>query len=233
MLINVYILHFVSVPASQTPNTEMTQRECRICFECDEETMISPCLCKGSSEWVHRHCLDTWRIKDSGFNTFHQCPTCKFNYEFEETIETVLYFKMLLLFVFYMIYECFRVALSVISIVFASTSIVMFITGIGFIELIPLGIQITLFISGIYGIFYGVMGNVIIQALDNCMMNFLKSKKTPIDGLKEVVLFVLIIGTFHIVWNSLTFLINMGRLHWQREWRSKVVEKYVVKHLTR
>lgn len=209
----------------------MTQRECRICFECDEETMISPCLCKGSGEWVHRHCLDTWRIKDSGFNTFHQCPTCKFNYEFEETIGRVIYLKMASIFVLYVIYECFRVALSVISIVCVPTSIVMFITGIGFMELIPLGIYITLFVAGVYGICYGVKGEVIIRAFDNCLMNFLKSRKTPSNGLKEVVIFVLIIGTFHIVWNSLTHLIKMVRLHWQREWRSKIVEKYVVKHL--
>uniref|UniRef100_A0A2P2K9D6 Zinc finger family protein n=1 Tax=Rhizophora mucronata TaxID=61149 RepID=A0A2P2K9D6_RHIMU len=37
---------------------------CRICLESDCETgdeLISPCMCKGTHQFVHRSCLDHWR----------------------------------------------------------------------------------------------------------------------------------------------------------------------------
>jgi len=38
-------------------NESDEQRQCRFCLEEDGE-MIAPCLCKGSTKWVHRECLD-------------------------------------------------------------------------------------------------------------------------------------------------------------------------------
>ncbi|KAG5039308.1 hypothetical protein JHK82_011465 [Glycine max] len=43
---------------------------CRICLESDsdpEDELISPCMCKGTQQFVHRSCLDHWRsvkVKD-------------------------------------------------------------------------------------------------------------------------------------------------------------------------
>lgn len=37
---------------------------CRICLECDgeeDDELISPCMCKGTQQFVHRACLDHWR----------------------------------------------------------------------------------------------------------------------------------------------------------------------------
>ncbi|KAF6167290.1 hypothetical protein GIB67_043151 [Kingdonia uniflora] len=37
---------------------------CRICLEsdCDQgDELISPCMCKGTQQFVHRSCLDHWR----------------------------------------------------------------------------------------------------------------------------------------------------------------------------
>ena len=37
-------------------------RSCRICFDGnDAHTLIAPCLCKGSSRWIHRGCLNEVR----------------------------------------------------------------------------------------------------------------------------------------------------------------------------
>lgn len=58
-----------------------TQKQCRICLE--EEgagDMLAPCRCGGSMAWVHRNCLDSWRISDLTELTMSQCPTCKQNY---------------------------------------------------------------------------------------------------------------------------------------------------------
>ncbi|OVA00513.1 zinc finger protein [Macleaya cordata] len=58
---------------------------CRICLEYDGEPgedLISPCMCKGTQQFVHRSCLDHWRsvkaifILLEGF-AFSHCTTCK------------------------------------------------------------------------------------------------------------------------------------------------------------
>ena len=57
---------------------------CRICLDYDDEghdndPMIAPCLCKGSSEWVHRSCLDRWRTNEPD-RAFAQCTECRYTY---------------------------------------------------------------------------------------------------------------------------------------------------------
>lgn len=52
---------------------------CRICFEPAPPELISPCNCKGTINWVHRHCLDTW-IEASNSNT---CEICYQPYELD------------------------------------------------------------------------------------------------------------------------------------------------------
>ncbi|XP_078168834.1 RING/FYVE/PHD zinc finger superfamily protein [Carex rostrata] len=52
---------------------------CRICLEYDSEPgdeLISPCMCKGTQQFVHRSCLDHWRSVKEGF-AFSHCTTCK------------------------------------------------------------------------------------------------------------------------------------------------------------
>ncbi|OIW19733.1 hypothetical protein TanjilG_18543 [Lupinus angustifolius] len=52
---------------------------CRICLESDsdpEDELISPCMCKGTQQFVHRSCLDHWRSVKEGF-AFSHCTTCK------------------------------------------------------------------------------------------------------------------------------------------------------------
>uniref|UniRef100_A0A804NHY6 RING-CH-type domain-containing protein n=1 Tax=Zea mays TaxID=4577 RepID=A0A804NHY6_MAIZE len=44
---------------------------CRICLESESEpgdVLISPCMCKGTQQFVHRSCLDHWR-KELPFHT--------------------------------------------------------------------------------------------------------------------------------------------------------------------
>lgn len=78
-----------SLPEIRSPNTggEMTGEDiesaatacCRICLESDAESgdeLISPCMCKGTQQFVHRSCLDHWRSVKEGF-AFSHCTTCK------------------------------------------------------------------------------------------------------------------------------------------------------------
>jgi len=59
------------------------ERVCRICLEEDQpETMIAPCMCKGSSKWVHRECLDLWRTNQRD-RAFSRCTECLFQYHLQ------------------------------------------------------------------------------------------------------------------------------------------------------
>ena len=52
---------------------------CRICYE-GGEGLIAPCLCTGSSKWVHRRCLDNWRATRHNEQSFTHCTTCNYKY---------------------------------------------------------------------------------------------------------------------------------------------------------
>ncbi|TVU34574.1 hypothetical protein EJB05_16410 [Eragrostis curvula] len=52
---------------------------CRICLESETDPgdeLISPCMCKGTQQFVHRSCLDHWRSVKEG-SAFSHCTTCK------------------------------------------------------------------------------------------------------------------------------------------------------------
>jgi len=64
------------------PNVTFSQiavKQCRICLETDNENdLISPCLCSGSSADVHRKCLDNWRSLNTNGKAFKFCNVCEF-----------------------------------------------------------------------------------------------------------------------------------------------------------
>lgn len=56
--------------------------ECRICFEIEsyDDPFISPCLCKGTSKYVHRSCLNTWRNFNRESEGWKKCMECHETY---------------------------------------------------------------------------------------------------------------------------------------------------------
>lgn len=76
-------------------STISLQAQCRICFESEisESELIQPCMCKGSSQYVHRHCLNNWMntVPYSPLNILRdndkRCEICHEYYQFE-TITT-------------------------------------------------------------------------------------------------------------------------------------------------
>ena len=57
---------------------------CRICFESsDEESLIAPCRCNGSSKFVHKHCLQKWVTASKKT----VCECCRSHYIQELSIE--------------------------------------------------------------------------------------------------------------------------------------------------
>ena len=58
-------------------------KECRVCLGSEkQESLFSPCLCKGSQSYIHEECLVLMRNTNEKF--FYQCPTCKYNYKFSD-----------------------------------------------------------------------------------------------------------------------------------------------------
>jgi len=57
-------------------------RECRICFELEnnEYIFISPCDCKGTSKYVHLECLQKWRKLNRGRYAYDRCMECTKEY---------------------------------------------------------------------------------------------------------------------------------------------------------
>uniref|UniRef100_A0A0D9YBK6 RING-CH-type domain-containing protein n=1 Tax=Oryza glumipatula TaxID=40148 RepID=A0A0D9YBK6_9ORYZ len=71
---------------------------CRICLESETEPgdeLISPCMCKGTQQFVHRYCLDHWRSVKEG-TAFSHCTTCKAQFHLRvECLEDNLCRKMM------------------------------------------------------------------------------------------------------------------------------------------
>ena len=85
------LLGEASAPAVTDVTPSLDQEKiCRICLEGTDNTepfheghLISPCQCRGTSAWVHRGCLDRWRVTQED-RAFSQCTECAFPYEYVE-----------------------------------------------------------------------------------------------------------------------------------------------------
>ena len=80
------------LPASLPPDSsgliaDYDVPSCRICFEPDGDLII-PCLCAGSSQFIHRQCLDDWRAVNINRPAFSQCSTCHFPYVYEPIVQS-------------------------------------------------------------------------------------------------------------------------------------------------
>ena len=77
-------------------NEENGERICRICLETEEENsneLINPCLCNGSSKWIHKECLNEWRATSLNPDAFIKCMTCHYTYKMESYNSTKTIFK--------------------------------------------------------------------------------------------------------------------------------------------
>jgi len=60
------------------------ERQCWICMGNDPNDLgglIAPCSCRGSMKWVHRDCLDTWRVSARNPENFTSCRNCAFRFQ--------------------------------------------------------------------------------------------------------------------------------------------------------
>ena len=84
----------------------MIEKECRICFEknYNDDLFINPCLCSGTSKWVHKECLNTWRNMNKNKEAYKKCMECKYIYKFDYKYKKekfrIVYKKKMYLFFF-------------------------------------------------------------------------------------------------------------------------------------
>lgn len=55
-------------------------KECWICLQSEEADLIAPCQCTGSMKWVHRACLNRWRVDATNPKNFTNCRHCNFKF---------------------------------------------------------------------------------------------------------------------------------------------------------
>ena len=53
-----------------------------------DDELISPCQCRGTMEYVHRGCLNQWRMASSRADSFTHCEQCFSAYQFKENAFT-------------------------------------------------------------------------------------------------------------------------------------------------
>ena len=75
---------------------------CRICLDTDSvqpsggisdniqssANFISPCHCKGSLEFVHKDCLDSWRLSSS--SRLEKCTVCMHSYNYKIPVRYIV-----------------------------------------------------------------------------------------------------------------------------------------------
>jgi len=66
-------------------NISINNNECRICFEEESENnkLIHPCLCSGTSKYIHISCLNEWRYSNVNRSSFYKCSECNYKYKFK------------------------------------------------------------------------------------------------------------------------------------------------------
>ena len=66
---------------------------CRICLSNEnKEDFINPCICNGTSKYVHISCLNTWIINTTNTVAKNKCMECNYNYKYKKT-EKYFFFK--------------------------------------------------------------------------------------------------------------------------------------------
>jgi hypothetical protein len=65
-----------------SPNLPGFLQSSNVVYEDETGRLIRPCMCKGSSKYVHDACLQAWRHADPSYGrrNYWQCPTCGFRY---------------------------------------------------------------------------------------------------------------------------------------------------------
>lgn len=61
---------------------------CKYCLSYDKQcNLINPCKCSGTNKYVHKVCLDEWRLAINNSDSYY-CELCKCKYEYSNNEKT-------------------------------------------------------------------------------------------------------------------------------------------------
>ena len=70
----------------------LINKECRICLQNTDKKFLSPCLCSGTSKYVHEDCLYIWRTTSLNREAYHRCMECRAKYRTKKLHKSEGYF---------------------------------------------------------------------------------------------------------------------------------------------
>ena len=78
-------------------NKNLIKFECKFCLEEDfKENLFSPCNCSGNLKYVHKECLDRWRLSTINYKNIFNCSICNFEYILDNNSTYLLRFIKIL-----------------------------------------------------------------------------------------------------------------------------------------
>ena len=64
------------------------EKACRLCWgDEDDGSLVQPCACRGSAQWIHKHCLEQWRRTSSREDAAYRCGQCMDEYRDALSVE--------------------------------------------------------------------------------------------------------------------------------------------------
>lgn len=94
---------------------QQSKKICRLCrCEDSEEELIAPCGCDGENKWVHRSCINAYRIFYNDPVAFGKCLICGVDYTFKHVREHSLWWLMTKM-IFKLIFQIMTLFVSLIA----------------------------------------------------------------------------------------------------------------------
>lgn len=228
---------------------KLMTKTCRICLEeedeCDKDkTMIAPCHCNGTCKWVHRECLDTWRVSESGLNAFYQCPNCSFHYEFEKELSRKEWYKSMALITVNTL--AYTVVYGILLAAFFALNTFgwMMYTGTDeFVEALPSGVFVSLIIIGVVSTIFFICTMTLSEGqvrptssrhdrCDNCNVIYCGDCGDPKEELVFIAIMFAVIGLVVLVAISCYAIGEAIKTNRIKYWKGEIVEKMIVKDLS-
>lgn len=122
---------------------------CRYCLD-DWGRLIQPCNCSGTQAWIHRDCLDEWRVTEIGGRRFNQCDVCKFNYGYKKVYRNLWHKK-------FFVHMAYHIILNISVILVVGLPPLALFHFIGLIQIVSdklnLSYTLSIFLIGCLGFF--------------------------------------------------------------------------------
>eukprot|EP01080_Neovahlkampfia_damariscottae_P008115 gene8115-12576_t len=83
---NSFTLNETPEKSNKKPNRQPKLHGNEICRNCHKQggELIAPCKCVGSLRYVHRKCLNEWRMYSPNELSFSRCDNCHYGYKYEK-----------------------------------------------------------------------------------------------------------------------------------------------------